>query len=149
MDLRRDVIRRLHPVAAFLWTKAGGQVGVDELTAQAVQALGLEGAETLVWAAFDRLADADLLLQRIAPPGALHWVGNRELVETMPGHGHATEGFRVSPGQGGSHRPNSFTIDDRNRRKMDFEMAFLPSAVNPQNQEQASKTAQEQASKRT
>ena len=62
-------------------------------------------------------------------------------------HGNAIAGFRGAPGQGDAQRLYPFKVDDR--RKTDCEIAFVSSAVNPQNQEQASKSAQEQAGKRS
>src|SRR5688572_20441876 len=65
---------QLRGVAAAVWQQADGSRSVDELA----RAVGAE--PDAVWAALDALGDADLLVERVAPPEGLHEAVQREVI---------------------------------------------------------------------
>lgn len=67
---------QLRGVAAAVWRQADGSRSVEEL------ATAVNADVRAVWAALDELGDADLLVERAAPPAGVHESVQREVVFT-------------------------------------------------------------------
>lgn len=77
---------QLSGVAAAVWRQADGLLSVDELAA-------LVGADVdSVWLALDELADAELMVARVAPPAASRGMSRREVL-AMAAVGAVTAGL--------------------------------------------------------
>lgn len=59
------------PIAALVWTYADGSRDVAEIAGAVHRRLEQPVAESTVWSALDELADAGLLVRRVAPPAGL------------------------------------------------------------------------------
>jgi len=71
---------RLDRLSALIWRLADGHTGVADISQAATEALGRPVDREAVWSALDRLADVELILERITPPAGQSSVSRRGIV---------------------------------------------------------------------
>lgn len=59
---------RLDRLTSLVWQLADGQASVERIADQLSTTFGVAADNEAVWAALDRLADADLIRERVTPP---------------------------------------------------------------------------------
>jgi hypothetical protein len=67
-DLHGRELARLDRVTALVWRLADGTTPVHDIVRALRSSFDIAADEELVWSAFDRLADLNLLTERFAPP---------------------------------------------------------------------------------
>jgi hypothetical protein len=68
-DLERDRAHCLNRTAALVWQHCDGQTTVADLARLLKDSINLPADEGVVWMALERLGKANLLEERISPPG--------------------------------------------------------------------------------
>ncbi len=69
IDTERGSEHTLHPVTAAVWLSCDGATTVPAMRDRIGRELSLDVPESVAWHILDRLADAQLLLFRVSPPG--------------------------------------------------------------------------------
>jgi hypothetical protein len=69
VDTERGSEHTLHPVTAAVWLSCDGATTVTAMRERIGRELSLDVPESVAWHILDRLADAQLLLFRVSPPG--------------------------------------------------------------------------------
>jgi hypothetical protein len=69
IDTERGSEHTLHPVTAAVWLSCDGATTVPAMRERIRRELSLDVPESVAWHILDRLADAQLLLFRVSPPG--------------------------------------------------------------------------------
>lgn len=83
-DARAQKTYRLHPLAAAVYALADGQKPLAAIRAEAEQSSGLPVDDDTLYAVLDALADADLLVARVTPPGSSD-LGSFVAIDGTPG----------------------------------------------------------------
>lgn len=83
-DARAQKTYRLHPLAAAVYALADGQKPLAAIRAEAEQSSGLPLDDDALYAVLDALADADLLVARVTPPGSSD-IGSYVAIDGTPG----------------------------------------------------------------
>jgi hypothetical protein len=74
---------KLHRITAAVWRNANGLRAIADLAELVSRQLGLTADEERIWAALDRLADAKLLVARLAPPAGGQHLSRRTLLRRL------------------------------------------------------------------
>ena len=81
-DLKTHAAHCLNRSAALVWRECDGKTTVAEM-ATLLGEVGLEGDESLVWMALDRLDKAGLLLESATPPGSQIRLTRKEMLRAV------------------------------------------------------------------